>query len=226
MTTVPPEAGLCHPTRIIIGDDHPLVLGALCGAMQEVWPELEVVQCLTLAEVTAAADRAKHHVDLILLDVRMPGANGLDGLTALLARYPATPLLAISGYGDPDIIRRILGAGASGFISKNMELEEMLLAITKVLQGEIWAPEIQRETGPAHESSEAERARRIASLSAQQLRILRRIMEGRLNKEIAAELNIAEQTVKIHVSNIFRKLGVRTRTQAAVAAQDVIAPDG
>jgi DNA-binding NarL/FixJ family response regulator len=103
-----------------------------------------------------------------------------------------------------------------------MELEEMLLAMSKILQGEIWMPDFLRDELPARDASEAERARRIASLSAQQWRILKLIVNGKLNKEIAAELSIAEQTVKIHVSNIFRKLGVRTRTQAAVAARDML----
>lgn len=210
------------PTRIIIGDDHPLVLSALRGAMQEVWPELEVVQCLTLEEVRQAADANRFRIDLILLDVRMPDSHGLEGMSDLLKRFPSIPVLAISGHADAETVRQIFARGASGYISKRMELEEMLLAISKVLQGEVWMPDALRDELPALEASDAERARRMASLSAQQWRILKLIINGKLNKEIAAELSIAEQTVKIHVSNIFRKLAVRTRTQAALAARDLL----
>lgn len=225
MPTSNQDLAALNPTRIIIADDHPLVLSALRGAMQEVWPQLDVVQCLTLKEVAAAVDLAKPDVDLILLDVRMPDSEGLQGMTKLLKRYPSTPVVAISGYAEKELVRQILACGASGFVSKNMELEEMLLVISKVLQGEVWMPEELRDELLALDEHHSDRARRVATLSLQQRRILRLIMCGKLNKEIAAELSIAEQTVKIHVSNIFRKLGVRTRTQAALVAQDLLGPD-
>lgn len=206
------------PTRIVIADDHPLVLSGLRAALQEVWPTLDIVQCLTIDAVAEAVERDIDAVDVILLDLKMPGANGFEALLRLLKRYPTTPIVVVSGVTDPDTARRVMVYGASGFLSKNMTLEEMVAAITKVLDGELVTPTMPSEATPLGRE-EVDWAQRLATLSEQQIRILRYIIDGKLNKQIAGELNIAEQTVKIHVSTILRKLGVRTRTQAAVAAQ-------
>ncbi|MDZ4791469.1 MAG: response regulator transcription factor [Hyphomicrobiales bacterium] len=201
------------PSRIVIGDDHPLVLSALCAAFQEVWHDLDIVQCATLDEVIAGMELHEHTVDLVLLDLHMPGSQGLSGLIRLAKSYPTTPVILISAQTDTDTVQRAMACGASAYLSKSMKLEEMIDAISKVLEGEIWS----LSTPDASTDFREDYAKRLASLSPQQLRILQLIVQGRLNKQIAGELGIAEQTVKIHASTIFRKLGVRTRTQAAVA---------
>lgn len=211
-----------QPSKMVIADDHPLVLSALSTAVLEVWPNLEVVLCLTLKEVAQALCDNEHHIDVILLDLLMPGSNGLNALNNILKAYPTIPVIVISGKTDLDTVNSVMALGASGYLAKNLELHEMTAAISKVLNGELWAfspPQASPLETPALRNGEADR---FASLSEKQRRILQLIVEGKLNKQIAGEVGIAEQTVKIHVSNILKKLGVRTRTQAAVAAQQFI----
>ncbi|MFB9266299.1 response regulator transcription factor [Bradyrhizobium erythrophlei] len=205
-------------TRIVIGDDHPLVQAALQSALSAVLPDLEIVPCQSLDEVLAAVPPRVDEIDLILLDLTMPGIQGFAALFILLAQFPTVPVAIISARQDAATIRRAIAYGASGYIPKSLGLPAMAEAITRILGGEIWMPPNIGGRGSV-QSEDVELAARAASLSAQQLRILAMIVEGKLNKQIAGELGIAEQTVKGHVSTILRKLGVGSRTQAAVLAE-------
>ncbi|WP_166301064.1 MULTISPECIES: response regulator transcription factor [unclassified Bradyrhizobium] len=205
-------------TRIVIGDDHPLVQAALQSALSAVLPDLEIIPCQSLDEVLAAVPGRIEEIDLILLDLTMPGIQGFAALFVLLAQFPTVPVAIISARQDAATIRRAIAYGASGYIPKSLGLPAMADAITRILGGEIWMPPNIGGRGSI-QSEDVELAARAASLSPQQLRILAMIVEGRLNKQIAAEIGIAEQTVKGHVSTILRKLGVGSRTQAAVLAE-------
>jgi len=205
-------------TRIIIGDDHPLVRAGLRTALGSVIENIEVLECHSLDEVLQTLTLRAGEIDLVLWDLNMPGVRGFAGLFMLLAQHPTLPVAIISAKQDPTTIRRAVAYGASGYIPKSLSLPTMAEAVSRILGGEIWIPPNIGGRG-AIADGDLDLANRFARLSGQQMRILSMIVQGRLNKEIAGELNIAEQTVKGHVSTIFRKLGVGSRTQAAVLAE-------
>lgn len=204
--------------RIVIGDDHPMVRAALRIALASVVSDLVVDECSTLDEMITAIARAPHEVDLALLDLSMPGPHGFSGLFLLSAQFPSVPVAIVSARNDPATITRAIDYGASGYLPKSLDLDELKTAISAILSGEVWVP---RHVALPHGEDDPESAviGRLASLSSQQMRIMVMILEGKLNKQIAGDLGIAEQTVKIHVSSILKKLGVQSRTQAALMAQ-------
>jgi DNA-binding NarL/FixJ family response regulator len=203
-------------TRILIADDHPLVRGALRQAVANAVADAEIVECGALDDVTKALE-ANSNVDLILLDLAMPGVRGYSGLMMLRAQYPSAPVVVVSGREERNVIRLCIDFGASGFIPKSTDMETMQLAIRAVLAGDLWAPSDIDLNGPVDRDA-ADSVRRLASLTPQQVRVLMMLSEGLLNKQIAYELSVSEATVKAHVSAILQKLGVESRTQAVIAA--------
>ncbi len=156
-------------------------------------------------------------VDLVLLDLRMPGVRGFSGLMYLRAQYPGLPVVVVSANDDPAVIRRCMEFGASGFIPKTLGVEALRQAIARVLQGEVWTPpdvDLTRGT----DADGAATIARLSTLTPQQVRVLMMLSGGLLNKQIAYELGVSEATVKAHVSAILQKLGVESRTQAVIAA--------
>jgi DNA-binding NarL/FixJ family response regulator len=203
--------------RLVIGDDHPLVQVALREVLASALPDAEIAAAYTLSEVVAELEAGAGDVDLVLLDLDMPGTKGFTGLFLLMAQFPIVPVAILSATQDADTVGRAIAYGASGYIPKSLTPQGMAEAISRVLAGETWTPD---PVPPADDDSAL--AGRIATLSAQQMRILSMIVDGKLNKQIAGELAIAEQTVKVHVSTILRKLGVGTRTQAAVLVERLL----
>lgn len=204
-------------TTILIGDDHPLVRAALEGALTQVLPGLTVFSAGSLDEVEHVLKSRHESIDLVLLDLNMPGSVGFCGLFLLQHQYPALPVAIISAEQDSVTVNRALHFGASDYVPKSLELKDMASAIVEILSGRVWSPyPLDRSEGA---SEDIVIAQRFASLTPQQLRVLAYMVEGRLNKQIAGDLNIAEQTVKTHVSAILRKLCVNTRTQAAIIAE-------
>ncbi|WP_374546718.1 response regulator [Rhodoblastus sp.] len=203
-------------TRILIADDHPLVRGALRQAVANAVAGAEIVECGALEDVTKALE-ANSDVDLILLDLAMPGVRGYSGLMMLRAQYPGAPVVVVSGREERNVIRLCIDFGASGFIPKSTDMETMQMAIRAVLAGDLWAPPDVDLSGPVDRDA-ADSVRRLASLTPQQVRVLMMLSEGLLNKQIAYELSVSEATVKAHVSAILQKLGVESRTQAVIAA--------
>jgi DNA-binding NarL/FixJ family response regulator len=181
--------------RLIIADDHPLFRGALREAVSG-------------------------EVDLILLDLTMPGVRGFSGLMYLRAQYPSVPIVVVSANDDPGVIRRCMDFGALGFIPKTLGIEAMRGAISRVFEGGVWTPpDVDLEVGSDAET--ADLLTRLTSLTPQQVRVLMMLSEGLLNKQIAYELSVSEATVKAHVSAILQKLGVESRTQAVIAASKI-----
>ncbi|MGE8362461.1 response regulator transcription factor ErdR [Pseudomonas sp.] len=206
--------------EILIADDHPLFRSALQQALTlGLGPDVRLVEAASIAELEARlAEKADW--DLVLLDLNMPGAYGFSGLVLLRGQYPQIPVVMISAQEDAAVVVRAREFGASGFIPKSSSLETIQQAVQGVLDGDAWWPHLTQEATSVSEEAKAASAG-LASLTPQQFRVLTMVCEGLLNKQIAYELSVSEATVKAHVTAIFRKLGVRTRTQAALLLQQL-----
>ncbi len=200
----------------MIADDHPLFRGALREAVNGLFERSAIGEAGTFEEVTEFLERGAD-VDLVLLDLRMPGARGFSGLMYLRAQYPSLPIVVVSGNDDPAVIRRCMEFGASGFIPKTLGVDAMRQAIAGVLHGGLWTPPDVDLARPSDAETTA-LITRLSSLTPQQVRVLMMLSGGLLNKQIAYELGVSEATVKAHVSAILQKLGVESRTQAVIAA--------
>ncbi|OQW55118.1 MAG: DNA-binding response regulator [Proteobacteria bacterium SG_bin9] len=206
-------------THLVIADDHPLFRGALRQAVASGMTAAQVDEAGSFEELTALLETSSD-VDLILLDLSMPGISGFSGLIYLRAQYPAVPVVVVSASDDLETIRRSMEFGASGFIPKRFGIETLHDAIAKVMAGDVWVPpDIDLSVGG---DPELMRLRdRIVTLTPQQVRVLMMLSQGLLNKQIAYELGVSEATIKAHVSAILQKLGVESRTQAVIAAAKI-----
>lgn len=206
--------------QIIIADDHPLFRAALRQAVSQAVQGVSVLEAETIAHLQGIVEQ-NQDADLVLLDLNMPGAHGYSGLVFLRGQYPGLPVVVVSGSEDIQVMRRAIDYGASGFIPKSAPLPVIAEAVQKVLSGDVWLPKgaaekIERTQGEPEEFSE-----RLATLTPQQFRVLGMLAEGMLNKQIAYDLEVSEATVKAHITAVFRKLGVRNRTQAVIAIQQM-----
>lgn len=201
--------------EILIADDHPLFRSALHQALTlGLGPEARLSEAASIAELEARLNE-KADWDLVLLDLNMPGAYGFSGLVLLRGQYPQIPVVMVSAQEDAAVVQRSREFGASGFIPKSSELSVLQQAVRTVLDGDVWwPPQVDAVTAMSDEVRAASAG--LASLTPQQFRVLTMVCEGLLNKQIAFELSVSEATVKAHVTAIFRKLNVRTRTQAAL----------
>jgi DNA-binding NarL/FixJ family response regulator len=206
-------------TTIVIADDHPLFRGALRQAIASLMPTSRVVEANGMEELNGTLATEKE-VDLILLDLTMPGVQGFSGLIALRAQHPELPVVIVSASEEPMVIRRAIEFGASGFIPKSLDVDAIGSAIGAVLAGDSWTPP-DVDLSAAEDKETANLVRRLATLTPQQVRVLMMLSEGLLNKQIAYELGVSEATVKAHVSAILDKLGVDSRTQAVIAAAKI-----
>jgi DNA-binding NarL/FixJ family response regulator len=205
--------------RLVIADDHPLFRGALREAVSGLLQQVAIAEAGTFDEVAELLER-DGDVDLILLDLAMPGVRGFSGLMYLRAQYPSVPVIVVSANDDPVAIRRCMEFGASGFIPKTVGVDAMRAAIARVLGGGLWTPpDVDLTAGGDAET--AELMARMATLTPQQVRVLMMLSEGLLNKQIAFQLGVSEATVKAHVSAILQKLHVESRTQAVIAAAKI-----
>ncbi len=205
--------------RLIIADDHPLFRGALREAVVGLLDGVDILEAGTFDDVVALLDKGGD-IDLVTLDLSMPGVRGFSGLMYIRAQYPSVPVIVVSANDDPAAIRRCMEFGASGFIPKTLSVEAMRAAISRILNGGVWTPaDVDLSAGSDAES--AALMARMATLTPQQVRVLMMLSEGLLNKQIAYQLSVAEATVKAHVSAILQKLGVESRTQAVIAAAKI-----
>ena len=206
--------------EILIADDHPLFRSALHQAVTlELGVDVRLVEVGSIAELeTQLTDKTDW--DLVLLDLNMPGAYGFSGLVLLRGQYPQIPVVMVSAQEEAAVVVRAREFGASGFIPKSSSMESIQEAVRAILDGDVWWPPQAFEAVSV--SAEAKAASEgLASLTPQQFRVLTMVCEGLLNKQIAYELSVSEATIKAHVTAIFRKLGVRTRTQAALLLQQL-----
>ena len=206
---------------IIVADDHPLFRVALSQAIASLDAQIRIIETSDYDEAYAALGRHQD-AELMVLDLNMPGMRGFSGLVYLRADQPQIPVIIVSAIEDDDVIRSAASFGASGYIPKSSSLREIKEAIEKVLSGETSFPAAMIAGVP---DASQDLGRRMASLTPQQIRVLTFLTEGKLNKQIAYELNISEATVKAHVSAILQKLGVNSRTQAVIVAGKLLVED-
>jgi DNA-binding NarL/FixJ family response regulator len=203
--------------HIVIVDDHPLFRDALKQTLAASFKDLRLSEAGSLEELGVVMEQGG--VDLVLLDLTMPGVQGFSGLMYLRAANPQIPVVIVSANESPSVIRRCLEFGASGFIPKSMPVSRIREAIGAILNGEFWIPEeidLGQSTG-----RNAKVVERLSTLTPQQFRVLMMLGEGLLNKQIAYQLGVSEATVKAHVSAILQKLGVESRTQAVIAVKKI-----
>jgi DNA-binding NarL/FixJ family response regulator len=204
---------------VLIADDHPLFRDALKLAVAQAVPGAQIVEADSVHTLFAALD-AHPDPELLLLDLNMPGAHGFNALVQARANFPTVPIVVISAREDRRIMHRALGHGAAAFVPKSASIDLIVAALRTVLGGDTWLPPSAggSEAAPLDEQ-EADATARLATLTPQQFRVLSMLSAGLLNKQIAAELQVSEATVKAHVSALMQKLGVSNRTQAVLLAQ-------
>lgn len=203
---------------VMIIDDHPLFCEALAMTLSSAMGVVSVTTATCLSEGLAKL-RTGESPDAILLDLNLPDVAGLDGLMRLRGAVPSVPIIVVSSMEDSRIITSAMRAGAAGFIPKHSAREIFVDAIAKVMSGGSFTPE--GYVAPKNSSEPiavSDPASRLADLTGQQARILDLVCAGKLNKQIAYDLSIAETTVKAHITAILRKLGAQSRTQAVLIA--------
>lgn len=205
-------------TRFVIADDHPLFRGALRQAVNHVLASSTIDEAGSFDELTALLDQDRD-IDLVLLDLTMPGTMGFFGLIYLRAKYPAIPMVIVSARDDVRTIRRAIDLGASGFFPKRYGVETLRHTIMKVMDGGIWIPP---DIDPAIADPEMARlGHGLLALTPQQIRVLMMLSEGLRTRQIACELGISDETIKAYVSAILQKLDVESRTQAVIEAAKI-----
>ncbi|WP_040577783.1 response regulator transcription factor [Methylopila sp. M107] len=202
--------------RFAVVDDHPLFREALSSTVHVAFPDSVVDEAESLDEACELIARSGA-VDMILLDLSMHGVSGFDGLIQMRSRFPQVPILVVSGLDDAQIVHEAIRCGAAGFVPKALGKAMLTEAMTEVLNGGVFLPKAYRRAG----GGDAPRAgadvlERMRSLTPAQMRVLGLVKRGKLNKQIAYELNVGESTIKAHISEIMRKLGVASRTQVVI----------
>lgn len=197
--------------RILVADDHNLVRDGLKPFLFELDPDANILDAANFDDALTAA-KGVDRLDLVLLDLKMPGMNGLQGVEQMRRMHPAAPVVILSGHVERDEVLAAVRAGASGYIPKTISGTALINALRLVLAGESYLPpSILLEGGPGERRTPATP---LASLSAREREILGYLIEGQTNKEIARRLDLQEITIKIHLRNVYRKIGAVNRAQA------------
>lgn len=203
--------------KLVIADDHPLFRAALTQTIaQHDNDDIMILEASDISSLQEICQR-EQHIDLVLLDLHIPGARGLSGLIYLVKNFPHIPVMMISANDGDDIIGKAIAQGAAGFLSKSAEPAEIARAIQVVKMGDIYLPpHCNVDLEALEDSQDTDISQLMSQLTPQQFKVAVMLAEGLLNKQIAFELNVTEATVKAHVTEIFRKLGVSSRTQAVL----------
>jgi DNA-binding NarL/FixJ family response regulator len=199
--------------KILHADDHPMFREGIRFFLNLLDTQVNALEASSL-QATMDKLALEWPVDLLLLDLEMPGMAGLEGFFALRRRYPKLAIVILSGVSDPHIIRRLVDGGARGYIPKLARSEQLLDALRSVLQGGVYIP----ETVFVPEAKKAA-ADDAGALTVRQLQILPYLAEGLPNKQIADALGVTEGTVKQHLKDLFKRLNARNRTQAVKEAR-------
>ncbi|MEZ8141472.1 DNA-binding response regulator [Enterovibrio norvegicus FF-33] len=212
--------------KFLVADDHPLFRDALISVIRGRYEECEILQSEDIERTLVLADEHSE-LDLILLDLNMPGMAGLKGLLELRNQHPTIPIAIISAETNKQIILQTIAYGAVGFIAKSASREKMREAFEQILDGHVYLPadiiraESDKDGSPRRKDDPQFSPEMLHTLTRRQLLVLKSMAQGSANKQIAYELSISETTVKSHVSAILKKLGVHNRIQAVVGVTNI-----
>jgi two-component system nitrate/nitrite response regulator NarL len=205
--------------KLLIVDDHPVLREGLAALLRQSGPDVRVLQASTAADAFHLADDHAD-LDIVILDLIMPGMDGFDALAEFGRRRPDLPVVVLSSSEDPQDAKRALAHGALGYVPKSASPQTLVSAIRLVMDGELYVPPLVmaalEDDGGAQSRPPA---RTGGELTQRQIDVLRLLSEGQSNKAIALALDLSEKTVKVHVGAIFRALQVANRTQAANAGR-------
>ncbi len=203
--------------QILILDDHPMFRDAVRSAVQMALPDAKVVEAGSI-DAACEAIRQQPGIDILLLDLVLPGISGFDGLILIRTQFPQLPIVVVSSLDDPRIAAEAIRLGAAGFVPKSASKTILAEALTEVINGSLYIPSplAQAIRGMRAKAADQDIAARIAELTPSQIRVLQLIRQGMYNKQIAHELRVSETTVKAHITEILRKLKVMSRTQIVI----------
>jgi DNA-binding NarL/FixJ family response regulator len=204
--------------KLLIIDDHPVLRDGLASLLKQAGPDTVVVEAPDAREGVSMAER-QTDLDLVILDLSMPGMPGFEALSELGRKRPDLPVIVLSSSEDPKDVRKALASGALGYVPKSASKHVLLSAIRLVLNGDLYVPPLILEQVVGEAPQPVSETGNPGALTARQIEVLALISEGKPNKTIASELTLSEKTVKAHISAIFKALNVVNRTQAAAAAR-------
>lgn len=208
--------------KVVIADDHPLFRAALKQAIRKISTNAKIMEVSSLGEASTILAR-EDNVNLLLLDIHMSDSDGFAGLIMYKQAYPLTPIVIVSASEEADMVKNAIEFGASGFIPKSADLSVIREAINTVFEGQSWWPEIDGIAIRNADSSTNynEFSKLFSTLTPTQSKVFMAISEGLLNKQIAYKMEISESTIKTHITAIFKKLNISSRTQAVIFAQNL-----
>jgi DNA-binding NarL/FixJ family response regulator len=219
MAVVPrdPTVTIRASMKILVVDDHPLYRSGVVYTLQNLGIPAEVIECAALDTAFKRLDDGLQ-VDLMVLDLQMPGYQGIDSVRAVRARRPEVPVLVLSGNEDPSVVRECIDIGAFGFVPKSAPADQFHAALKLVLSGGVYLPPTSLSSGsPATRAQQDAWSRLGAHLTERQRQVLLGIVQGKPNKVIARDLGLSDTTVKSHVAHILDALVVSNRTEAVYA---------
>ena len=203
--------------KLLVIDDHPVVRDGLAALLRQLGPEVIVLLAEGASQGLGVAD-VHPDLDVVILDLAMPGSDGFAALHEFGRLQPQLPVVVLSSSEDPRDVRRALASGALGYIPKSAPPRTILAAVQFVLAGNVYVPTLMAHESTSDRAEDRSIPRSGVSLTGRQIDVLRLLCEGRSNKEIARTLGVSQKTVKVHVTAIFKALNVSTRTQAAAMA--------
>lgn len=209
--------------KFLIADDHPLYREALISALSPLFEKIDIVQADSL-DSTLAALQQNADFDLVLLDLNMPGCENFYGLIRVTQDFSQVPVAVVSASDSPEVVSKVMNLGAKGFIPKATATPTIADALKHIMDGKLWLPE-GIEIGIENDAPVLDIAKLVAELTPKQFQVLKLLQHGLLNKQIAFDLSITEATVKAHISAVFRKLSVHTRTQAVLLLKHLDIPE-
>jgi len=204
--------------KLLIIDDHPVLRDGLASLLKQAGPDTVIVEAPDARQGVSMAERLTD-LDLVILDLSMPGMPGFEALSELGRRRPDLPVIVLSSSEDPKDVRKALASGALGYVPKSASQHVLLAAIRLVLNGDLYVPPLILDPVAGDVRQQVSESGHPGTLTPRQIEVLALISEGKPNKTIATELALSEKTVKAHITAIFKTLNVVNRTQAAAAAR-------
>ncbi len=203
--------------KLLIVDDHPVLREGLCAFLRAGHPEVTILQAASAHEAFDIA-QVNNDLDLVVLDLKMPGVRGSGAVRDLGRRRPDLPIIVLSSSEDPEDVRDVLASGALGYVCKSATQQTLITAIEVVLRGEVYVPPLM--LGRSAPNPRGAAVSESSPLTPRQREVLAQLQEGRSNKQIAHTLSLSEKTVKVHVTALLKSLGVVNRTEAAFVARE------